>query len=163
MKFLGKSAVFLAAWVVGMAAARADVQVAHAWARATVPGQPAAGVFMELTPDADTRLVDVESPAAEHAEIHEMAMQDNVMRMRQIAALDLPAGQTVALAPGGYHIMLLGLAKQLKEGEQVALTLVFERDGQREAMKLDVPVRALTHGGAGAGHSGGHGHPHGSR
>lgn len=162
MKFLNKAVVFLATWAVGMAAAWADVQVDNAWARATVPGQPTGGVFMELTPDTDTQLVGVESPASEHGEIHEMAMQDNVMRMRQITALDLPAGQTTALAPGGYHIMLFGLKQQLKEGEQVSVTLVFERDGQRETKQLEVPVMALTHSGSGAGHMANPVHQHGS-
>lgn len=159
MKFLGKTAVFLTAWIVGMAAVHAEVQVSKPWARATVPGQPASGVFMELKADADTRLVAAESQVAEHVEIHEMVMQNDVMRMRQIPALPLPAGQTVVLAPGGHHIMLIGLAHQLKEGQQLAVTLVFERDGKRDSVQVQVPVQALTHGGAAAsGHM--HGHDH---
>lgn len=159
MKVLGKISVFLAVWMLGAAAAHADVQVGDPWARATVPGQPASGVFMELKSDADTRLVAAESTVAEHVEIHEMAMQDNVMRMRQIPALDLPAGKSVILAPGGHHIMLIGLERQLKEGEHIALTLVFEREGKRESQKVEVPVRALTQGAASmSGHMHGHAH-----
>ena len=82
----------------------AQVSVTDPWVRATVPQQKATGAFMQLSSAKGTRLVDARSPVA-HAEIHEMAVQDHVMRMRQISGLDLPAGQSVALKPGGYHIM----------------------------------------------------------
>lgn len=157
MKFLGKTAVFLAAGMLSMAA-HADVKVDQPWARATVPGQPASGVFMGLTSDIDARLVAAESDAAEHVEIHEMLMENDVMRMRQVPGLALPAGQSVVLKPGGYHIMLIGLKQQLKEGEQISLTLVFEQDGKQEKQVLEVPVRPLTQGQHGAGHQGHGGH-----
>ena len=78
----------------------ATLKVDDAWVRATVPSQHATGVFMRLTSSAPARLVGVESDAAKHVEVHELAMQDNVMKMRQIPALDLPAGQPVELKPG---------------------------------------------------------------
>jgi VCBS repeat-containing protein len=80
-------------------------------------------------------------------EIHEMAMDGNAMKMRALpkAGLDLPAGKAVALKPGGYHVMLMGLKQQLKAGDTVPLTLVVEgKDGKKETLELKVPVRALN-------------------
>ena len=79
----------------------APVQVADAWIRAAVPGQSGTGAFMSLTASADTRLVGVASPAAGVAEVHEMRMEGDTMKMRAVAAIDLPARQTVVLKPGG--------------------------------------------------------------
>ena len=95
---------------------------------------------MRLTSATPARLVAVESQAAKHAEVHEMAMQDNVMKMRQVSGIDLPAGQAVELKPGGYHIMLLDLPGQIKEGDRVALTLVVEDDKHQQRR---VPVNAV--------------------
>lgn len=121
----------------------AQVTVSDAWIRATVPAQKATGAFMQLSSKTDTRLIAVSSPIA-HAEIHEMAMKDNIMRMRQVPALDLPAGKTVALQPGGYHVMFFDLKSQIKEGDVVPLTLVFEdKDKKRETLELQVPARAM--------------------
>jgi copper(I)-binding protein len=126
------------------------------WVRATVPSQHATGVFMRLTSAAPGRLVAVESQAAKHVEIHEMAMQDNVMKMRQVPGLDLPAGQAVELKPGGYHVMLIDLARQIEPGEHVALTLVVE-DAQRRQRRVpvDAVARPLN---AAAAPAAGHGH-----
>lgn len=150
------SAFFIAA------AAQAQVVVADPWVRATVPQQTGTGAFMKLTSDTDSKLVAADSPVAKHVEVHEMAMENHVMKMRQIPGLELPAGQTVELKPGGYHIMLIDLHEQVKEGQQVPLTLTFEApDGGRSSLELQVPVRPLASGanGHGAhGHSGGHGH-----
>lgn len=128
--------------------ARAQVAVDTPWVRASVPQQTATGAFMRLTANADLRLVAARSDAAATAEVHEMAMQGQMMRMRQIAALPLPRGRTVALAPGGYHVMLIGLRRPLSAGERVDLTLVFEdRAGKRSEQRVQAVVRAL---GAGA-------------
>ena len=95
------------------------------------------------------------SPVAGVTEVHEMKLVDNVMKMRAIPALDLPAGQAVELKPGGYHIMLLDLKQPVAQGGTVPLTLVFEgKDGQRQSQELQAPVRAL---GAAAAPAGGHG------
>lgn len=135
------------------ATAQAQVTVKDAWVRATVPQQKATGAFMQLSAAKDTRLVAVRSPLTPIAEVHEMALQDNVMRMRQLPFLALPAGKTVELKPGGYHLMLLDLPRQVKEGESVALTLVFEgADGQRESVEVQAPVRPVHASGAAAGH-----------
>ena len=104
----------------------ASLSVQEPWVRASVPNQHATGAFMRLTSTAPARLVAVESPAARNVEIHEMAMQDNVMKMRQVAGIDLPAGQAVALAPGGNHLMLIGLNVPLVAGETAPLTLRFD-------------------------------------
>lgn len=131
-------------------AASAQVEVAEPWVRGTVARQKGTGAFMRLTAAQDARLVAVRSPVAGVAEIHEMALVDNVMRMRAVAAVDLPAGRTVELRPGGYHVMLMDLNRQLKPGETVPLTLVFESgDGKRHEVQVEAPVRPLA-GGHGA-------------
>jgi copper(I)-binding protein len=125
-------------------AAFAQVEVADAWVRATVPGQTTTGAFMELVAASDARLVGVSSPVAKVAEIHEMKMDRGVMTMRALARLDLPAGKPVALTPGGYHMMLMGLAKPLKEGETVPITLVVEDKAGRHELHTSARVRGLT-------------------
>src|SRR5260221_6272320 len=86
--------------------ASAEVIGTDAWVRGTVPGQKGTGAFMQLKSPADMTLVGVASPAAKVAEIHEMAKDGNVMRMRAVDKLALPAGKSVDLKPGGYHLML---------------------------------------------------------
>jgi hypothetical protein len=131
--------------MVAAAPAIAQVEVKDAWIRATVSQQKATGAFMRLTAAQATRVVQVSSPVAGVAEIHEMSMADNVMRMRAVTALDLPAGQTVELKPGGYHVMLLDLKQTIKEGDVVPLTLTLEgSDGKRTNMEVKVPVRGMT-------------------
>jgi len=123
----------------------ADVTVTQPWVRGTVPPQRTTGAFMTLQSSSDAKLVAVSSPAAKQVEIHEMAMVDNVMRMRPVAEIALPAGKAVELRPGGYHIMLMGIAHQLKEGELIPLTLtVRDRDGKTRTVAVQAPVRALT-------------------
>lgn len=134
-------------------AAFAQVAVADAWVRATVPQQQASGAFMKLTAPKGMRLVEARSPVAGVVEIHEMAMQGDVMRMRAVAGVDLPAGKPVELKPGGYHVMLMALKQTLNAGDTVPLTLVFEAaDKTRETVEVKAPVRPLTTGaGAPAG------------
>ncbi|WP_354440317.1 copper chaperone PCu(A)C [Ottowia thiooxydans] len=125
--------------------AHAQVTVTNAWVRATVPQQKATGAFMQIQAAQDTKLVSVSSPLTPVVEVHEMAVQDNVMKMRHIPALDLPAGKAVELKPGGHHVMLMDLKQQVKEGESVPLTLVFEDSGgKRETVQVAAPVRALN-------------------
>jgi copper(I)-binding protein len=138
-------------------AAHAQVSVKDAWVRATVPQQKATGAFMQLHAASATRLVAVSSPLTPDVEIHEMSMVGDVMRMRQVKALDLPAGKTVELKPGDYHVMLLNLKEQVREGDTVPLTLVFEgKGGKSESVKVGAPVRALT---ASTRQASGHGQP----
>jgi len=132
-------------------AATAEVRVDEPWARATVAGQQASGAFMTLTSSSDARVVAVQSPAAGLAEIHEMAMENNVMRMRALDGLALPAGKTVELRPGGYHLMLMDLKKPLEAGQSVPLTLTIEdAQGKRERIDVQAQVRPLGGGGQGA-------------
>lgn len=137
-------AVSAASFLVATAA-HAQVTVKEAWVRATVPQQKATGAFMQLSAAQDTKLVSASSPVTPVVEVHEMAVQDGVMRMRQVPSLPLPAGKTVELKPGGYHVMLLDLKQQVKEGDTVPLTLVFEgKDGKRDTLEVKAPVRALN-------------------
>ena len=123
----------------------APVTVKDAWVRATVPAQKATGAFMQLTSAEGTRLVEARSSAAGVVEIHEMAMVDNVMKMRAVAGVDLPPGKTVALESGGYHVMLLDLKKQVKAGDNVPLTLVFEgKDKKRQSVEIKAVARPLN-------------------
>jgi len=124
--------------------ASAQVVVNEVWVRATVAQQKATGAFMQIRAAKDSRLVAVSSSAVPQVELHEMSMQDSVMKMRQITSLELPAGKNVELKPGGYHIMLLDLKQAIKVGDSVPLTLVFEdKAGTRERVEIKAEVRAL--------------------
>lgn len=128
-------------------AAHAQVQVQDAWVRATVAQQKATGAFMKLTAASDLRLVSASSPAVPMVEVHEMAMEGSVMKMRQIQALELPAGKTVELKPGGYHVMLMGLTQAIPAGGKLPLSLVFEdKAGKRQTVEVSAEVRAITAG-----------------
>ena len=135
------------------ASAFAQVQVKDPWVRATVPQQKVSGAFMQLSSSRDARLVEARSPVAGAVEIHEMAMdKGGVMRMRPVPGVNLPAGRMVELKPGGYHMMLMDLKRQLKEGDSVPLTLVVEGlDKKRETLEVKAMVRPLN--------TAAHGHP----
>lgn len=126
-----------------MAETAADaVSVADPYVRAVPPGQPNSAAFMQLSnqSDADHILVGAESAVAKTVELHTHVMEEGMMKMRRIEKIDLPAGQEVALQPGGLHIMLIGLNQELTPDTQVALTLVFE-DGSKS--EIQAPVRML--------------------
>ena len=145
-------ALALASLVSLPALAQVSVKVSDPWIRATVPQARVAGAFMQLKSAKPAKLVEVKSPVAGRVELHQMAMEGQTMRMRAVESIELPAGQSVNLASGGYHVMLFDLKQQLKEGEQVPLTLVVQdAGGKRENVALSVPVRALTYT-APAGH-----------
>lgn len=136
--------------------ALAETTVSDAWVRASVPHQQATGAFMTLTADSDSKLLSVASPVAKTVQIHEMTMNGDVMGMQQVASVALPAGKPVSLDPSGLHVMLMGLNDQVKEGQQVPLTLIIEdAKGQKQTLRIQAPVRPLT---AGAGHE--HAHQH---
>ena len=123
----------------------ADVKVGDPWVRATVPSQKATGAFMQLTSDANARLVSARSPVAGVVEIHEMVMDGSIMKMNPIPGLDLPAGKAVELKPGGYHVMLMELKAQVKEGDKVPLSLVIEgKDGKQQTLEITAAVRPLN-------------------
>jgi hypothetical protein len=118
--------------------ALAQVKVDGAWARSTVPGQQAGGGFMTLQSAAADRLLGGTTPVAERLELHTMTMEGDVMKMRQIERIDLPAGQRVELKPGGLHVMLVGLNEELSVGDTLRITLKFKNAGD---ITLDVPVK----------------------
>jgi copper(I)-binding protein len=135
----------LAAALAVSSAAFAQVTVKDPWVRGTVAQQKASGAFMLLQSATAARLVSAASPVAGVVELHEMRMEGDVMRMRALTGLDLPAGSTVELKPGGYHVMLMDLKKPLQEGDMVPLTLTVEdKDGKRSTLEVQAPVKALA-------------------
>jgi copper(I)-binding protein len=117
------------------------VQVEAAWARATVPGQKGTGAFMNLTAAQGLRLVGVSSPVAGVAEVHEMKMEGEVMRMRAVPFLELPAGKKVELRPGSYHLMLMDLKQALVKDTRIPLTLSLQNaQGQISQVQLSISV-----------------------
>lgn len=145
-------ATLLALTASAWAQAPANVDVKDAWLRATVAQQKSTGAFMQLNAKADTRLVEIRSPIAGVVELHEMAMDKDVMKMRAVkAGLALPAGQLVELKPGGYHVMMMDLKGPVKAGDVVPLTLVFEgKDGQRSTLDVKATARPLGNAAAAA-------------
>lgn len=132
-----------------------DLAIENPWTRATPPRARAGGAYMMImnTGTAEDRLVGGTSPVAERIEIHEMAVENDVMRMREVeGGLAIPAGGSVELKPGGYHVMLMGLTETLEEGRDIPLTLEF-----KEAGTVDVVLTTKAIGAA--GHN--HGHNHG--
>lgn len=121
------------------------VGVTGAYVRAVPPGQPNGAAFMALTnqSDSDHVLVAAESSVAEAVELHNHTMEDGMMRMRRVERIDLGARETVSFQPGGLHVMLIGLARQLEPGQQVDLTLIFE-DGSRT--RFEMPVQKISVG-----------------
>ena len=131
----------------------AQVKIEQAWTRATVQGQKATGAFMRITASQPLQLVAVSSPVAGVAEIHEMKMEGNVMKMRALPALDLPAGQAVELKPGGHHLMLMDLKAPLTPNSSVSLTLTFkDAKGVQSQQQLSLPVSSGMPAGMPAGH-----------
>lgn len=135
------------------------VKVEGAWARATVAGQQGTGAFMKLTAPSAHKLVGVSSPVAGVAELHEMKMDGDIMRMRAVPAIDLPAGTPVQLKPGGLHLMLMDLKAPLRKDTHIPLTLVLQNaQGQTSQLQVSVPVMLSAPGAAAAGQGAGHKH-----
>lgn len=133
------------------------LQITGAQSRATPPGAPVGGGFLTIANSgAEDRLVAVKAPAiTDDAQIHEMAMQGDVMQMRALPdGLTIPAGATVELKPGGYHIMFMALKKPLTEGETLAVTLEFEHAGAVEVPMTVGPIGSGKHDAKGGGHGG---------
>ena len=126
---------------------RGQLEIKTPWARAT-PGhaENGAAYLTIVSPTAD-RLTVASSPVAKKAELHTMSMEGGVMRTRPLAAMEIPAGQTVTLSPGGMHIMLLGLTRPLREGESFPLTLWFEHAGPRQVTVAIEKAGAMGPGG----------------
>ena len=131
-----------------------DINISLPFTRATLPNAPVAGGFLtiENTGAEPDRLISARSDIAGDTQIHEMAMQGDVMKMRPLAdGLEIPAGKTVVLAPGGFHIMFMGLKQTLVEGETITVTLTFEKAGTVdvvlpiEAAAADAPTAEHAH------------------
>ena len=146
----------LAACLLVAGSAFAQTTVKEAWIRATVPQQKATGMFAQITSPQGGRLVSAASPVAGVVEIHEMAMEGDVMKMRALPnGLALPAGTAVELKPGGHHVMLMDLKQPLAAGQTVPVTLTFEgAAGKRDAVELQVPVKAANTAAAKPAHAG---------
>ena len=162
LKIALRSAVFsltAAASIGASFSALAGVTVQDPWVRSTVAEQSSTGAFMAIKSDQATRLIEVSSTAAKTVQIHEMSMAGDVMKMRAVASLPLPAGQAVSLKPGSYHIMLMGLKKPLPDGSTVPIKLVVE-DAQKKQTTIDVkvPVKKAAAAKATEEHDHGHGH-----
>jgi copper(I)-binding protein len=112
-----------------------DIEIGHPHARAMVPGAKVGGGYMKITNNgnADDRLVSVICDRAASAEVHLMSVDAGVMTMRPVSGgLTIPAGKTVDLKPGGYHIMFMSVAQPFKSGEMIKATLTFEKAGAVE-------------------------------
>ena len=119
-----------------------DLEISGGFAKAMLPGQPVGSGFFTVrnTGSADDRLVSVTSPTSGEVQIHEMAMQGNVMKMRQLKdGIAIPAGQTVELAPGNLHLMFQKVKTPFKQGDKVPVTLTFEKAG-----KIDLVLNVLS-------------------
>ena len=144
-----KILIIAAALLAGTAYAQ-TVDVKDAWVRTSVPGQKATGAFMKLTAKDGAKLVAASSPVAGVTEVHEMKMEGDIMRMKAVTGgLDLPAGKTVELKPGGYHVMLMDLKAALPKDSTIPLTLVFkDAKGVESRLELKLPVAAAPMAGA---------------
>ena len=125
-----------------------SVTVKDAWIRGMVPGQTATGAFMELTSKSNVRLIGVTTPLTKSAEVHNMKLENGVMKMFPVDGVEVPAGKTVRLASGGYHVMLTNLQKPLNAGDKVPMQLTFEladklANKKRETVDLMVEVRDI--------------------
>jgi copper(I)-binding protein len=127
-----------------------SLKIGHPWARATPPSAPSGGGFLTVTNTGTTadRLVSASSPAAGQIQIHEMKMDGAIMRMRELEnGVEIPPGATVTLAPGGVHLMMMGLKNPLQAETRVPLTLVFEKAG-----KIDVELTVVALGASPGAH-----------
>jgi len=142
--FCANTAVCIASLIACAARVQAAVLVENAWVRATVPGQKVAAVYLDIHSDARATLIGVRSPAASTAEVHSTSNDGGVAKMRQVQRLDLPAGQTVRLAPNGNHIMLMDIKQPLQAGARVPVVLIIEQKGKKKWIQVQAEVRPVT-------------------
>jgi len=127
-----------------------SIKVDHAYIRATVPGQQVAGGFMKIeNKGIADQLLSASSPAASEVQLHEMAMEGSVMKMRQVKDIPVPAGGSVELKPGGLHLMLMNIKAPLAAGESVPVKLKFAKAGEVE---VKMPVNAMGQAGGAMKH-----------
>jgi len=141
------AALFAAAAGLSYAQSKGDLRIEKPWARATPPGAAVGGGYLVIRNKgaAGDRLVGVSSPASARMELHEMSMEKDIMRMREVKGVDVPAKGAVELKPGGFHLMFIELKAPLKAGDKVPVTLRFEKAGE---VKAEFAVEAM-----GAGHT----------
>ena len=127
------------------AQSKGDLEIEKPWARATAPGAAVGGGYLVIRNKgaAGDRLVGVSSPVSARVEIHEMAMEKDTMRMREVKGVDVPAKKSVEFKPGGYHLMMIDLKAPLKQGDKVPVTLRFEKAGE---LKAEFVVEDLASG-----------------
>ncbi len=131
-----------------------DVKVKDAWARATAPGQDTGMAMAVITSKQAATLVGASSKACKTVELHSMVTDGGMMQMRQVEAIDLPAGQAVDMEAQGYHLMLIGLKKPLQEGKKISLTLkVRTANGKEKKVKFSAKVIGMTANKPEAGHA----------
>lgn len=145
LRFVAAAVAFAATTAFAHDFTLGSIKIDHPWSRATVEGIPngVAYFVLENNGDTDDRLLSAASPVAETVELHTHIKDGEVMRMRQVENIDVPAGETVALEPGGLHVMLMGLKAPLQEGEMFPLTLEFDSAG---TVTVDVLVQLITGG-----------------
>ncbi|MBI4293347.1 MAG: copper chaperone PCu(A)C [Betaproteobacteria bacterium] len=142
MKVISVALVVALLGLAACAERQAQLEVESAWARATVRGQKTSAAYMHLKSAQGATLVGAESPVARIVELHEMRMDDNVMRMRAVPKLDLPAGKTIEFKPGGFHFMLIDLKQPLGKGDSVPITLKIEgKDNTLRQLEVKAEVR----------------------
>ena len=143
----GRNLLIAAATLLAFPAG-AEVTITNAWVRGTVPAQQATGAYMKFKSTEDVKVVAASSPAAKVVEIHELSMNGTTMEMRAVPALPLPAGKLVEMKAGGYHVMLMGLAKPLGKDDVVPITFTVEGAGGKrttvEVKAIVVPIVAKT-------------------
>ena len=122
------------------------IAIGHPYARATAAGQPTGGGFLKLANGgADDKLLSATAGVSASVELHEMKMEGDVMRMRQVDGIALPAGKSVELRPGGFHIMFVGLKAPLKAGDKFPMKLKFEKAGEVEVtVNVEAPGAAAA-------------------
>ena len=136
------SSVFICGCIVFDAAA--EVTVKDAWVRGTVAAQTTTGAFMTITSTEEAKLVGAKSSIAKTTEIHQSMLMDGVSHMHEADSVALPAGKPVELKPGGYHVMLMGLAKPVAAGQKVPIELTVEdKRGKRSKIEVQAEVRPL--------------------
>ena len=127
-----------------------SIKIENAYTRATVPGQQVAGGFMKIeNKGIADQLLSASSPAAGEVQLHEMAMEGSVMKMRQVKDIPVPAGGSVELKPGGLHLMLMNIKAPLAAGESVPVKLKFAKAGEVE---VKMPVNAMGQAGGAMKH-----------
>ena len=127
-----------------------SIKIEKAYTRSTVPGQMAAGGFMKIeNKGAADQLISASSPVAAEVQLHEMAMDGNVMKMRQVKDIVVPSGGEVELKPGGLHLMFMNIKAPLAAGETVPVKLKFAKAGEVE---VKMPVNAMGQSGGAMKH-----------